>query len=548
MKTKKNLIIGVFFGPFVLSVCAMSSPPPPPPALSMEAAGRKLAALSRSIPAKPAAAELGYEWENAQLYLRQARFLLTAYAPSDALREYATRELKSAEASIGLLRSGQPPPLVTGPREEGYYSGNDGSVQPFFRYAPKAARKGKKLPLLVILHGYDPAMTTVGWMGFPPGLVAFAEKNGFFMAAPFGRSNTDFQGIGEQDVLTVIEAMKKRYAVDENRIILVGYSMGATGAWTLGAHYPDLFAGLLIVSGRGDYYCWHGVKREELPAYKRRLVDAEFAGSLVQNLQAIPIFCAHGALDDIVPVQEARSIAGAVGKINPNLIYVELESGGHGINDEIIGSKQVRNWLLNRRRPQPLPAAYKAGHPRYERDPAVRARALPCGPVKEAFLSPFIFILAGNPPEEEVRRRFVQAAIDWFRFAKAYPRMAEEKTASPEILRPFNVFLFGEPENSALIRQVLADSPVTVTADAFVVGDRAFPRKGNGLYLVRKSPWNPEKLAVVQCGLRWGEAIPENHKYDFLPDFIVYSSGCDEDGSNTALCAGFFNEQGQIAE
>jgi hypothetical protein len=58
---------------------------------------------------------------------------------------------------------------------------------------------------------------------------------------------------------------------------------------------------------------------------------------------------------------------------------------------------------------------------------------------------------------------------------------------------------------------------------------------------LRKSPWNPEKLAVVQCGARWGGGLPRNHKYDMLPGYIVYTRETDEDGSNTALCAGFFD-------
>ena len=51
------------------------------------------------------------------------------------------------------------------------------------------------------------------------------------------------------------------------------------------------------------------------------------------------------------------------------------------------------------------------------------------------------------------------------------------------------------------------------------------------------------KLAVIQCGLHWGAGLPYNHKYDFLPDYIVYTDERDQDGSNSALCAGFFDKE-----
>ena len=113
-------------------------------------------------------------------------------------------------------------------------------------------------------------------------------------------------------------------------------------------------------------------------------------------------------------------------------------------------------------------------------------------------------------------------------------------------LADHNVFLFGEPEDSALIREVLRESPVGVEADSYRVGTKRFPRKGNGFWVVRPSPWNADRLAVVQCGEPWGEGVAPNHPYDFLPDYIVYLSDADADGSNTALCAGFFDSQWRV--
>jgi hypothetical protein len=169
-----------------------------------------------------------------------------------------------------------------------------------------------------------------------------------------------------------------------------------------------------------------------------------------------------------------------------------------------------------------------------------------CGPVKEAFLSPFVFVFAGDLNNSNRVEQFRQRVVEWYRYTKAFPRVTHEKYQTEKELAAYNTFLFGEPERSALIKKVLEGSPIRITADAYEVGSRKFPREGNGICFAYKSPWNPGRLVVVQCGIPWGEGLGENHRYDFLPDYIVYSSEKDKDGSNHALCAGFFDSEWSI--
>lgn len=491
-------------------------------------------AFIRIVDTSPAAAE----WATGQLHLRKARFFLERFEASPALREAVERQLDLATSCLTRLRSEPPPSPSPGFREEAYYCDTDGSVQPFLRYIPKTPLDaGVKRPLLVFLHGYNPYLNLVNWAGsVPENLAAFAEREGFAVAAPFGRGNTDYQGIGEQDVLTVIETMKSRYDVDPDRIILSGHSMGGMGVWSIGARHPDRFAGLLIVSGRGDYYAWHRRQPADMPFYKRAWIETWFAAPRVERLSTIPIYCAHGARDDLVPVREARVITDRVSRENPALIYRELADGDHFIWDTVMASRRLRNWIRTCRRRE---SAVNAIAP-------PSADAPPRGPIGQAFLGPFLFVLAGQPPALESVSAFYRAARDWYAYAQAAPRMAAESDLTPHRLARYHLFLFGEPEQSPCIRAVLSASPVQVEGDRFRVGDRFFSRRGNGLFLVRPNPWNPRKLAVVQCGRPWGEGAAENHKYDFLPDYIVYTDQADPDGSNQALAAGFFNASWQL--
>jgi len=48
----------------------------------------------------------------------------------------------------------------------------------------------------------------------------------------------------EEFVMELIEAAKRTWKIDPNRIYISGHSMGGYGSWTLGAHHADVFGGV----------------------------------------------------------------------------------------------------------------------------------------------------------------------------------------------------------------------------------------------------------------------------------------------------------------
>lgn len=576
---------------------------------------KKLAMLSAYYPTPPAQKEMLDEWNNMQFYLLKARFLISNYKDNPQLELLLSNELEKIQQSINNLQKQLSADAISGFREECYYSNNDGSYQPYIRYVPKNANtKQKKFPLIVFLHCYSPSLNIINWQYIPQSLLEFVVKNDFCFVAPFGRSNTDFQGIGEQDVLIAISEMKRRYPIDEERIVLCGISMGGMGVWTIGAHYPDIFAGLVVVAGRGDYYFWHKISKDNMPLYKRILIDADFGYSLLPNLAKTPILCAHGALDSLVSVQEGRYMISALKKINHDVTYIELPEGDHWIYDDIFSRKDVHDWIKDRKRSIPTEFEYISYLPRYTGCYGIYATHIKrltfpmrikvnkelsglinlqtsgihsimvktnflhasaykqpsdvhlviytntvhnvntlqphiiSGPIREAFLSPFIFVNATTLHTGRPSIAFRKAIINWYEYSKAFPRTSNETDILPATLAEYNIFLFGEPESSKLISTVLQNTPIKVTTDSYIINNTPYPRKNNGLYFIYPNPWNTNKLVIIQCGIPWGDGLPSNHKYDYLPDYIVYTSNNDTDGSNAALCAGFFDENWQITD
>lgn len=500
------------------------------PSTRSRALRKHLTALMQHDAPRPDDTARRKHWANYHTCIANARFTLERYPYAVPIYlDLVERDLASARYARRVLAGDATDRIRVGQETEGYYAVNDDSFQPFLRYLPPSAKTNTApMAMVVFLHGYFPSMNRVNWQYIPDTLREFARTEGICVVAPFGRSNTDYQGIGEQDVLRVIDAMQRRYRIDASRIFLAGVSMGGMGTWTMGARYPDRFAGLIPVCGRADYYFWHDVARQAVPSYKRRLIDAAFGHPLMSTLTNVPVFCLHGDADMLIPVREARHAVSIARQRGVAIRYVEIPGGSHWIFEDAFARPDVRRWITTQQRTNTATAP-------------PRTTGLSASRIQQAFLDRFAFISASPGIASASDKRFAQAAADWQDYAKSSPRLYDEADIRSMANLRGNLFLFGEPEESPAIRAALRNGPITVTNGYYTVGRRRFPRAGHGLYVARPSPWRKGRTVVVQCGIPRGAALSFNHKYDFLPDFIVYSRRTDEDGANIALCAGFYD-------
>jgi len=294
------------------------------------------------LPATPAQTNAWREsaMARAQLHLARARL---------AERQFTFDTTPQAELAVAVrafhaATNSVPPTPQTGILLDAYIAQNDGAPQPFYRHLPSTWTPEKNLPLLVYLHGFVPSYSLLEIPKIPLGFTNLAERAGVAIAVPFGRSNTDFQGVGEQDVFNVIEHMARRYNVDTNRVVLAGYSMGGMGAWQLASRWPNRFNAFLAVGNRGDFYAWHSVDPATLPAWQRRIIDTQFAAKWTVNLQTMPILAIHGESDFLMPAREAHAIFDRV-KSNPNAQLILLANTTHPELGAQFTNETVHAWL-----------------------------------------------------------------------------------------------------------------------------------------------------------------------------------------------------------
>lgn len=127
----------------------------------------------------------------------------------------------------------------------------DGSPQYCRVYLPGGYDPAKKWPLVLQLHGYNPANPEyVRWWAADSrhamSDVEYAGHEGIITMEPHGRGNTSYLGLGDQDVMRVIKLAKERLSIDDDRVYLKGDSMGGWGTWNVGTRHPDVFAAIVV--------------------------------------------------------------------------------------------------------------------------------------------------------------------------------------------------------------------------------------------------------------------------------------------------------------
>ncbi len=194
-----------------------------------------------------------------EVYAKAGRFLLEfpELTITQAAIDHAMQVLDTGIDRAQQLLAAKAPWTEAGKsRLYGYTSEIDGSVQPYHVALPANYDPTKPTRLYVWLHGRQNNTTESEFLySFdhqrPPGpnAVTVADQ-GQIQVDLFGRINSaGWHWAGEGDVFEAIAAVKKRFKIDDKRVLLRGFSMGGEGAWHIALHYPDRFAAAEIGAG-----------------------------------------------------------------------------------------------------------------------------------------------------------------------------------------------------------------------------------------------------------------------------------------------------------
>jgi dienelactone hydrolase len=152
----------------------------------------------------------------------------------------ADRLLDEASRRLGALEQGRPYWLeARGLVVRGYVSRIDGSVQPYGLVVPESynAHDGRDYRLDFWFHGRGEKLTELAFLDERMRRLGEFAPRGAFVLHPYGRYCNGARFAGETDAWEALADVQRRYPIDEDRLVVRGFSLGGAACWHLATHH-----------------------------------------------------------------------------------------------------------------------------------------------------------------------------------------------------------------------------------------------------------------------------------------------------------------------
>lgn len=182
----------------------------------------------------------------------------------------------------------------------------------------------ENMPLLLFLHGIGErgkSIESVEKYALPKYMNKFDIP--YIVVAP-QCTNNNFWEYHLRDVEKVLEEVYKKYKYNKNRVCILGSSMGAFGAWNYIISRPNLFKGIVSVSG--------GIMLQ--------------LSQTLKPLKEKAILMYHGSADDIINVNESIRAYNKLKNIDTKNIELKIiENDNHFLTSHAFKDKYLYEWL-----------------------------------------------------------------------------------------------------------------------------------------------------------------------------------------------------------
>ena len=199
----------------------------------------------------------------------------------------------------------------------------------------------KKPPVLFMLHGYGSNEEDL--FSFAPELseeLCVIAVRAPYTLQPYGYAwyainfdddkgkwSDDEQAIESRDkIKNFIDEACSTYGLDENNVNLLGFSQGTILSYAVALSYPEKVKNVIALSGYIN-------EKLLIDAYKEN------------NFDNLDFYCSHGDMDQVIPVEWARTAPELLKGIGIKHVYEEFPAG-HGVAPQNFYS--FKKWLTER--------------------------------------------------------------------------------------------------------------------------------------------------------------------------------------------------------
>jgi dienelactone hydrolase len=214
----------------------------------------------------------------------------------------------------------------------GYVSKIDGSVQPYGLVVPSTYPSSFERPhrLDAWLHGRGENLTELRFLIDRQKDPGQFTPPGAFVLHLYGRYCNANKFAGEIDLFEALADVKHRYRIDDDRIVIRGFSMGGAACWQFAVHYPGEWAAAAPGAGFAETKEFLRVFQSEpvaSPPWEQKLWHWYDCTDYAVNLFNLPTVAYSGEIDK--QKQAADMMAAALREEGIELTHIIGPGAGH---------------------------------------------------------------------------------------------------------------------------------------------------------------------------------------------------------------------------
>jgi hypothetical protein len=184
-------------------------------------------------------------------------------------------------------------------------------------------------------HGRGETLTELAFIdGRQKSPGEFTPPNAFVLHL-YGRYCNANRFAGEVDCFEAMEHVKGHYPIDEDRVVIRGFSMGGAACWDLAVHHPSVWAAAAPGAGfseTADFLKVFQKEKVQPTEYEKKLWHLYDATDCALNLFDCPTVAYSGEIDQ--QKQAADMMAKAVAETGLELTHIIGPKTGHAYHPE----------------------------------------------------------------------------------------------------------------------------------------------------------------------------------------------------------------------